>query len=114
MNFKNAFILNFSIGFSAGMLICTIITSAITTITINDGNTYFCNPAFSSMIGHELLAFIVQSVVSGFFGAICMGGTVVYDIEKWSILKATITHFFITIISFFATATFLNGGLIII
>ena len=108
MDLKNKFILKFAIGFSFGILICTIITSVITTASINDGNTYFCDPTFSSMFSNEIVAFIIQMIVSGLLGAICMGGTVVYEIEEWSVLKATATHFLIANGMFILTATFLK------
>ena len=108
MDLKNKFILKFAIGFSLGMLVCTIITSVITTNVINDGNTYFCDPSFIDIFGNEIIAFIIQMIISGLYGAICIGGTVVYEIEEWSILKVTIIHFSITVSSFFITATILK------
>ena len=108
MNLKYKFILQFAIGFAMGMLICTIITSVIATASINDGNTYFCDPAFSRMFSNEIVAFLVQMIISGLFGAICMGGTIVYEIEEWSILKATAIHFVIANGTFVITATILK------
>lgn len=35
-------------------------------------------------------------------GAIAMGGTVVYQIERWSITKATVTHFVLTFAGYIA------------
>ena len=111
MNLKNKFILKFSIGFSLGILICVTITSIITTYTINDGNTYIFDFELTNFFGNELIAFIVQLIISGFFGAICIGGTIVYDIESWSILKATMSHFIITVVIFFITAFLLRWWL---
>ena len=34
-------------------------------------------------------------LLGGIPGAIACGSTVIYDIEKWSILRATVTHFLI-------------------
>ena len=34
-------------------------------------------------------------------GAIAMGATVVYEIEHWSILRATVTHFVLTFAAYF-------------
>ena len=34
-------------------------------------------------------------LLGGIPGAIAMGTAVIYDIEKWSLLKATVTHFLI-------------------
>lgn len=108
MDLKNKFILKASIGFSLGMFGCTIITSIMTTNFINDGNTYFCDPTFIKLVGNELYAFIIQSIISGIYGSICFGSTIIYEIEKWSILRVTLTHFFITVFSFFITAFLLH------
>ncbi len=34
-------------------------------------------------------------LLGGIPGAIAMGSSVIYDIEKWSLLRATVTHFLI-------------------
>lgn len=43
---------------------------------------------------------LLNVILSAVFGALCMGGAVVYDIEEWSILRATFTHFAIVFASF--------------
>lgn len=45
---------------------------------------------------------ILYLVVSGVYGMIAMGSSVVYDIEEWSIAKATTTHFIVTLVGFYA------------
>lgn len=44
---------------------------------------------------------LVQLIGSGFYGAVAMGGTISYDIERWSLLRATLTHYILTFASFF-------------
>ena len=39
-----------------------------------------------------------QILLGGIPGAIAMGTTVIYDIEKWSILRVTVTHFLIVMV----------------
>ena len=39
---------------------------------------------------------LAQILLGGIPGALAMGSSVVYGIEKWSILRATATHFIIT------------------
>ena len=39
---------------------------------------------------------LAQILLGGIPGALAMGSSVVYGIEKWSILRATVTHFIIT------------------
>ena len=38
-----------------------------------------------------------QILLGGIPGAIACGSTVIYDIEKWSLLRATFTHFLVVI-----------------
>ena len=45
--------------------------------------------------------FIILNIfLSALFGACCLGGSFVYDIEEWSILRATVTHFIIVFAGF--------------
>lgn len=50
----------------------------------------------------EIHTLIVYLVVSGLYGMIAMGSSAVYDIEEWSIAKATVVHFAATLIGFYA------------
>jgi len=50
---------------------------------------------FSLGGGHDFGEALPNILLGGIPGAIAMGTTVVYDIEKWSILRATVTHFLI-------------------
>ncbi len=45
---------------------------------------------------------ILMYLVGGLQGALAMGTTVFYDIESWSILRSTITHFIVTFGGFYA------------
>ncbi len=40
-------------------------------------------------------------VISGIYGAVAMGSSVVYGIEKWSITRATATHFLLVFALYF-------------
>ena len=46
--------------------------------------------------------------VGGIQGAIPMGLTVVYDIEDWSILRSTVTHFIPTMLVFYACSFYMG------
>ena len=46
-------------------------------------------------------ALMAQLIGSGIYGMIAMGGSVVYEIESWSLLRATVTHYVTTFASFF-------------
>lgn len=40
-------------------------------------------------------------LLSGIYGAVAMGSSIVYDIEKWSIARATATHFLLVFALYF-------------
>ncbi len=108
MKLKDRAIVLSSIGFALGMLSGILVTAILTTTEINDGKLYLCAPGFTAFIGNELAAFAIEALVLGVYGAACMGFSVVYRIENWSILKATVTHSLVTVTIYFATATFLR------
>lgn len=45
---------------------------------------------------------IIYLVTSAVYGMVAMGSSVVYDIEEWSIARATVIHFAVTLIGFYA------------
>ena len=53
-------------------------------------------------------ALILHIVVSGLFGMISMGGSVVYDIESWGVLRSTIIHYFLCMSGFIMASTLLD------
>lgn len=108
MNFKSRVIFLSSMGFALGMMLGTIITAVSTTMEYADGTVYLCTKEFNSFIGDPLLAFVIQALVSGIYGMIAMGGSSVYYIENWSILRATVSHFIATVSCYYITAFFLR------
>lgn len=71
------------IGFALGMLVGVAILCA-------------ANPgAFAGEASPGAL--ISHLVSSGLYGAVVMGATVAYDIERWSITRATLTHLFVAL-----------------
>ena len=97
-------------GFILGIVLCTAITAL--TSSSGTGGVQICAPSFVKAVGNKTLA-LIQTAVSGAYGAIVMGSTVIYDIEtedvrKWSILKATVTHCVITFTSYYITGFVLH------
>jgi hypothetical protein len=45
--------------------------------------------------GFGLTSSLPQILLGGIPGAIAMGSVVIYDVEEWSILRATVTHFLV-------------------
>ena len=51
---------------------------------------------------------VFELLIGGIYGALSMGSSAVYEIESWSIAKATATHFIISFGGFFLMA-YLQG-----
>ena len=108
MNLKKKFLSMFIAGVPLGMIVCLIITALTSTGYVDDGRLHFVAQGFSDFIGNETRALLIQELVTGLYGGIVMGATVAYEVEKWSILRSTLTHFIITFTCYFATGTFLR------
>ena len=52
------------------------------------------------MNGADYTTLILHLAISGLIGFVGMGGSVVYDIESWPLLKATVLHYIACMISF--------------
>lgn len=90
---KNKLVIRALIGAILGMLISLFIC-----VFAND---------LSELEGHKLYL-IIQVLGSGIYGAIPMGGTICYKIEKWSLLKATLIHYCMTMAAFLTTNALLE------
>lgn len=58
--------------------------------------------------GSETKAVIIQMICSLLVGAVCGGSSIIWDIEKWSLLKQTIIHFMVIVIPFFGVGYIMN------
>ncbi len=52
------------------------------------------------MVGSEINAVILQTVLSGMIGTVFSASSVIWEIEYWSITKQTTIYFFITSVFF--------------
>ncbi len=108
MSFRNRVIFLSSIGLGLGAVLGTVITAISATETYADGSLYFCAREFTEFAGSPLKAFVIQALVCAVYGMIGMGGSAVYKIEEWSVLKSTVVHFCITLSFYYITAFFLR------
>ncbi len=102
MSFRSRVITLAAFGFALGMFIGIVLTMVLVTRDMADGSLYFCVPEFTEAVGDPVKAFIIEALLSGLLGAVGMGGSAVYGLESWSILKATIVHFILTVIANFS------------
>lgn len=100
---KKQIIFRMLIGFPLGIMISNIIT-IIVSYSIGKGQYYPVVPSLIQQIGNETTAVVVQLVLSGIYGAIWAGSSVIWEIEDWSLLKMTVTHFLINSVATFPVA----------
>lgn len=105
---KKKLLIRSLIGAPIGVTISLIIT-IIFSLCLGHGE-YF--PAPHELIewfgGDETVAVIVQLFFSLLIGAICSGASVIWEIEKWSLLKQTGLHFLIVAIPFMGIGYIMN------
>jgi hypothetical protein len=92
-----------AIGFLVGM-----ITGNVIAYFTGGGSYALVSVALVAKTGSETAAIIVQTLMSGLYGAITMGGVSFYEIEEWSLLRTAFTHYALCMISYIPIALFLE------
>lgn len=92
-------------GAPLGLAIGTVITIVIS-LFVGDGTYYAVVPELIRDCGSEINAVVFQSVLSLIYGAAWAGATVVWEKERWSILKQTVIHLIICSAATFPIAYF--------
>lgn len=77
------------IGLSIGALLVHVITLLVNYFVRN--KYLICMPALSESLGSSG-AVIIQTVLGAVFGMVAIGGMCLFDIEKWSLLRASVVH----------------------
>ena len=67
----------------------------------------FVSEGLIQKAGSEAMAFLLQTLFSGLYGAVCMAGMSLYEIEHWSMLRSYLVHYSIIILSYIPLALFL-------
>ncbi len=91
---KKKIILRGIFGIPIGLAINYLITIFISLIWAN-GYYSPCVPELITIMGNEINAVILQAVLSGVLGAGFAAGSVIWDIEHWSIVKQTGIYFIV-------------------
>lgn len=94
-------------GAPLGLAISTVITLLIS-IGIGDGTYYPVVPELVAACGSELNAVLLQSVCSLLYGAAWAGASVIWEYDRWSLLRQTITHLLISSMATFPIAYFMR------
>lgn len=85
------------IGFAYGVVLVNIFTLLINYLA--QGEWLLCMPELTNSMGRYKAA-ILQTVLGGLFGMVSYGGSCVFEIEKWSLLRATVVHYLMILITY--------------
>ncbi|MGI6781725.1 MAG: DUF3021 domain-containing protein [Acholeplasmataceae bacterium] len=102
---KKILIIRIVLGFIVGAIMGNLITLLVN-LGYGEGASVV-SPHQVEALG-EVLAIILQTILSGLLGIIGFGGISFYDIESWSLLKATIAHSVSILIGFIVVFTVLQ------
>lgn len=94
---KDRLVNKLALGFIFGAISGTLIVLLIN--TISKSSYHIATPDLAEAIGTEA-AVILQTLLSGLYGLVCIGGTEFFRIEKWSLLRSTMTHLVCILVSF--------------
>ena len=105
---KKNLLLRCLVGAPVGVVVSSVIT-IIFSLCLGQGE-YF--PAPHELIdwcgGNATAAVAVQLICSLVVGAVCGGSSVIWGIEKWSLLKQTLIHFSVIAVPFFGIGYVMN------
>ena len=100
---KKKIILRCLLGAPIGLFICHIITLNfsvfVNLFTVKKGEYLSVSPNLTTLCGNELNAVIIQTICSLIIGAVFGGASMIWESEKWSLLKQTVLHFLVISVS---------------
>ena len=101
-NVKKEVIKRAIIGFMTGIFVGHTI-SILESLITHDGNFYAVSAALVELTGTNLGAVIVQYFLTGIMGAVFASSSVIFEMDEWSLLRQTATHFVIvSVLSYIA------------
>lgn len=93
------------LGFPLGVFIGYAI-SIVISLVMEDGKYVPAVPSLIAQSGSEINAVMIQFALSGILGAASAAGSVVWETDRWSILKQTFIHFLILSLTMLPIAYF--------
>lgn len=103
---KKKIMLTCLVGALAGHFISTGITMMLS-LFAGDGQFYPVVPELAIKCGSEINAVWIQFVCSCLYGAVWAGASFLWKIERWSLLRQTVTHFLLCTTATFPIAYFM-------
>ncbi len=104
---KKKIILRSLVGVPIGVFI-SVIVAVFISYSIGDGSFHYVSYNLIHDCGNEINAVFWQFIMVIFYGAIWGGASVVWEMEEWSILKQSMVHFLVTVLSTLIVAFTLN------
>ena len=104
---KKKVILRALLGAPISLTISTFITMFISAI-IGDGQFYAVAPGLEAECGGELNAVLLQAACSLLYGAAWAGASVIWENDRWSLLRQTVTHLVVCSVSTLPIAWFMH------
>lgn len=95
------------LGALLGLAISVVITIGIS-LDIGDGNYHAITPELAYDCGSEINAVMLQAACSLLYGAVWAGASLIWETERWSLLKMTVTHLLICSFATFPAAYFMH------
>ena len=102
---KKKIILRSIFGLPTGITIGHLITLCIS-LGWGDGHFYPCVPELVDIMGSELRAVLLQTALYGVLGMAFAASSVIWEIERWSLVKQTGVYFLILSVVFMPIAYF--------
>ncbi|GHU44352.1 hypothetical protein FACS1894111_11490 [Clostridia bacterium] len=94
-----------ALGFPLGVCIGYVITICIS-VVLATGEYSPCAPALADEFGNELAAVIFQAALCGILGAAFAAASVIWEMEKWSLVKQTGIYFLVASLAMLPIAYF--------
>lgn len=94
MKMKKKIMLRIITGFPIGITIGYLIT-IFASLAVGKGYYSPCVPELISVMGNEINAVLLQALLSGLLGAGFGAGSVIWEIEQWSLVRQTGVYFLI-------------------
>lgn len=87
-------------------------------LRVGNGNFYPVSPNTVAIVGSEMKAVLIQLLIVFVLAITYGGGSVIWEIEEWSILKQTLTFYLLNVvptmaIMYFSDMQTFNAGLLL-
>jgi hypothetical protein len=102
---KRLLIVRTLVGLVVGAIMAHIITLLVN--YLGSGSWLICMPSLIEAIGFTK-ALVLQTVLGAVLGMLGLGGMCFFDIEEWSLLRATVAHCLLILITYIIVGLLLH------